>query len=266
MERIQGALQKARDQGFPISPLSQADLPPTPLVGSASWLRLPVLNLDPKVLARNRIVTVNRADPAHVPFDMLRTRLLQKMRENGWTTVAVTSPTPGCGKSVVALNLAFSLAKQRERRTVLVDLDLRRPQLARLLGLTSILPMENVLRGQGEVEGLFVRCGENIAIGANSRPVRFSAELLQSQSTSVFLKELHRKLDPHVVVFDLPPMLVSDDVMAFMPNVDCAILVVAADSTTPREADVCERDLCEKTNVVGVVLNKCRYTPDKYGY
>ena len=150
MERIQGALQKARDQGFPISPLSQADLPPTPLGGSASWLRLPVLNLDPKVLARNRIVTMNRADPAHVPFDMLRTRLLQKMRENGWTTVAVTSPTPGCGKSVVALNLAFSLAKQRERRTVLVDLDLRRPQLARLLGLANVPPIENILRGQGD--------------------------------------------------------------------------------------------------------------------
>ena len=69
-----------------------------------------------------------------------------------------------------------------------------------------------------------------------------------------------------MVVFDLPPMLASDDVMAFVPNVDCAILVVAAESTTPREADVCERDLSEKTNVVGVVLNKCRYTPDKYGY
>ena len=61
-------------------------------------------------------------------------------------------------------------------------------------------------------------------------------------------------------------MLSSDDVMAFVPNVDCAILVVAAESTTLREADICERDLAEKTNVLGVVLNKCRYTPDKYGY
>jgi protein-tyrosine kinase len=266
MERIEAALHRTKDQRFPIVPASQVDVPPTQLANNASWSRLRVLNLDPKLLARNRVVTVNRVDPAHVPFDMLRTRLLQKMREQGWTTVAVTSPTPGCGKSVVALNLVFSLAKQRECRTVLMDLDLRRPQLANLLGLTNAPSIETFLRGQGDVEELFVRCSENVAVAANSRPVRLSAELLQSPSAMSCLKELNRKLDPHVVVFDLPPMLSSDDVTAFVPNVDCALLVVAAESTTPREVDLCERELAEKTNVVGVVLNKCRYTPDKYGY
>jgi protein-tyrosine kinase len=264
MERIQAARQHVGEQDFPVASL--AELPAAPLSSSAAWLRLPVVSLDPRVLEKNRIVTVNRADPSHVPFDMLRTRLLQKMRENGWTTVAITSPTPGCGKSVITLNLTFSLAKQREYRTVLMDMDLRRPQLARLLGLPNVPSMESVLRGQGELERLFVRLSENVAIGANSQPIRLSSELLQSQSTSVFLKEVSRRFDPHMVIFDLPPMLSSDDVMAFAPRVDCAILVVAAESTTPREVDVCERELAEKTNVVGVVLNKCRYTPDQYGY
>jgi hypothetical protein len=61
-------------------------------------------------------------------------------------------------------------------------------------------------------------------------------------------------------------MLSSDDTIALIPNVDCAILVAAADTTTFREADICEHDLAEKTNLVGVILNKCHYTPDKYGY
>jgi protein-tyrosine kinase len=266
MERIEAALQKAREQRLS-GPLSSQVISSASRFGSeASWASLPVLSVDLKLIARNRIVTFSRSDSAHASFDMLRTRLLQKMRENRWTTVAITSPTAGCGKSVVSLNLAFSLANQKECRTALVDLDLRRPQVANLLGLKNAPSMEKFLKGQGELEGHLVRYGDNVAIAANSRPVRFSSELLQSQSTAAVLKELKRKLDPHVIIFDLPPMLSSDDVMAFVPNVDCAILVVAAESTTLREADVCERDLAEKTNVVGVVLNKCRFTPDKYGY
>jgi protein-tyrosine kinase len=164
------------------------------------------------------------------------------------------------------LNLAFSLAKQKEWRTVLIDLDMRRPQVAKSLGLKNAPSMENFLKGQSDVESIFLRCGDNLAIGASSYPARFPSELLQSPSTAATLKEMKRKLDPHVVIFDLPPMLASDDVMAFAPNVDCMILVVAAETTTLREADICERELAEKTNVAGVVLNKCRFTPDQYGY
>lgn len=80
------------------------------------------------------------------------------------------------------------------------------------------------------------------------------------------MRSLKPKLAPDVVIFDLPPMLANDDVAAFLPNVDCAILVVAAEQTTRAEVDLCERELSQKTNLLGVVLNKCRYAPEKYGY
>lgn len=230
------------------------------------WENLPKLSADLKLLARNRIVTAYRSDPAHVSFDMLRTALLQNLRQNDWTSVAITSPTPGCGKSVVALNLAFSLANQKECRTVLIDLDLRRPQIGKLLGLKAPPSVESFLKGHADVEDVFARYGDNVAIAANSRPVRFAAELLQSADAAKALKRVKQKLDPDVIIIDMPPMLNSDDVHAFVPHVDCALLVVAAEMTTFREADICERSLAEKTNVLGVVLNKCRYTPDKYSY
>jgi protein-tyrosine kinase len=264
MERVEAALQKAKEQRFsgPLSPVVVS-----PSRGSEGrWASLPMLRVDPRLIAKHRIVTLTCSDPAHAPFDMLRTRLLQKLRDNNWTSVAITSPSAGCGKTVVALNLAFSLARQKECRTVLMDLDLRRPRVASLLGQKSSPAMEVFLKGQGELESVFARLADNVAVAGNTRPMRFSSELLQSQTVSAVLQELKTKLEPHVVIFDLPPMLPSDDVMAFLPNVDCAILVVAAEETTAREADICERDLAEKTNVLGVVLNKCRYTPDKYGY
>ena len=71
---------------------------------------------------------------------------------------------------------------------------------------------------------------------------------------------------PDVILYDLPPMLMSDDVMAFVPHLDCVLLVAAAEQTRLDEVDKCEQDLAEQTNVLGVVLNKCRYMGEDYGY
>lgn len=267
MEHIRTAMQKAREQqGRPwveqVLPTSVHSQPE----GDTLWSKLPLRKADPVLAARKRLVTVGRSDPSHAAFDILRTKVLQALRQNKWTSIAVTSPTPGCGKTVVGLNLAFSLEHQKDCRTLLVDLDLRRPQVAKTLDIPGPRPLESFLRGEKPIERAFERYGENLAIAANDHPVRFAAELLQAPETAAVLKDMRRKLRPNVVIFDLPPMLSNDDVMAFLPNVDCAILVVAAEATTMNEADLCERELAQKTNVLGIVLNKCRYMPDKYGY
>ncbi|MDK1374012.1 MULTISPECIES: CpsD/CapB family tyrosine-protein kinase [unclassified Sinorhizobium] len=232
----------------------------------ALWGKLAPLRTDPRVITANRIVTTSRLNPAHTVFDMMRTKLLQQLQQNNWTTVAITSPTPGCGKTFVALNLAFSLANQRECRTVLVDLDLKRPQVAKMLGVGAPTTIENFLKGEGEIADVFLRHNDNLAIGANSQAVSFSAELLQSRETVKVLQEMRQRMCPDVVLFDMPPMLSNDDVMAFLPNVDCVILVAAAEQSTLGELDICEHELSERTNVLGVVLNKCRFAPEKYGY
>jgi protein-tyrosine kinase len=231
-----------------------------------AWEELPRLKLDPTTIARNRIVTANRSHTAHVAFDMMRTKLLQSLRQNNWTSVAITSPTPGCGKTFTALNLAFSLANQQDCRTVLLDLDMKRPQIGRTLGIKNAGSMERFLRGEAEVKDLFMRHGDNLAIAPNSHPAQFSAELLQSAVSATALQVMRQKTNPDIILFDLPPMLSTDDVLAFLPNVDCVILVAAAEHTTLSEVDVCEQSLAEKSNVLGVVLNKCQFSPEKYGY
>jgi protein-tyrosine kinase len=227
-----------------------------------AWGNLAALDPAPDTIFRNRIVTIDRSDPAHAPFDMMRTRVLQSMRQNSWTSIAITSPTASCGKSLVALNLAFSLAHQQDCRTLLVDLNLKQPQIGEMLDVSGRASMEDFLKGDAPIHDIFLRYGDNLAVGTNDQPVQFSAELLQSLEAARVLQDLRMRMGPDVILYDLPPMLSCDDVTAFLPNVDCAILVAAAEHSTLAEVDSCERYLSERTNMLGVVLNKCRYCTD----
>jgi Mrp family chromosome partitioning ATPase len=224
-----------------------------------AWDGLPVLTISPKRAEQNRIVTFNRSDPAHGAFDVLRTRLLRCLQQNGWTSVAITSPRASCGKSLIALNLAFSLANQADRRTILMDMNLKEPRLEELLGVNSDASMADFLTGRCQAGDILRRYGDNLAIGTNSRPVQCSAELLQSRSAAAALRNLRKRMSPDVLLFDLSSMLPNDDVIAFLGNVDCVILVAAAEQSSLDDVDACERELSEQSNVAGVVLNRCRY-------
>ena len=273
MERIQAAIQKAKEQRGAGAP------PPAPRQGKIAgrdvwpsrqpgpvWAELAPFAPDPAVMRQNRVVTFERSDPTHSLFDMMRTKALRMMRENRWTTLGVTSPTAGCGKTTVSLNLAFSFAHQPDTRTVLMDLDLRRPAVAKHIGLAEPQSMASVLQGTRGLSENFVRYGDNLAIGTSARGVRSASEILQHNATGKALTELKAQFRADIIIYDLPPMLVNDDVMAFLPHVDCVLLVAAAERSRLDEIDKCEQDLTEQTNVLGVILNKCRYPGDEYGY
>ncbi len=101
---------------------------------SDRWAALRRIPVDAALLERNLVITASRTDPAHASFDVMRTRLVQAMAEKGWRRVAITSPTKGCGKSFTAVNLAITLSRYENSRTILMDMDLRHPALARYLG------------------------------------------------------------------------------------------------------------------------------------
>lgn len=265
MEHIQTAMLKS-GIGHLATWRADASVPRLRPPRDAVWTTLPFVKADPGHLEANRIVTAGKSDPAQGAFDMMRTRVLHLLRQNGWTTIAITSPAHGGGKSVVALNLAFSLANHQDCRTVLVDLDLRRPRIASALGLGNPPAIEDYLRGQAGVEQSFRRLGPNLAIAPNGRPVRLSAELLQGPGTAAVFRELKQALMPDIIICDLPPMLATDDAMAFLPNADCAILVAEAEVNTLEEVDACEQELALQIPVLGTVLNKCRHCGETAAY
>jgi protein-tyrosine kinase len=232
-----------------------------------AWAALKEATLDPAHLESTRIVSYRKSDAAHVAFDLLRTRLQKVLKDNRWSRIAITSPTKGCGKTFVAANLALSLARQSDIRTILVDMDLKVPGMAQTLGLTTPSAIEWFLTGQTRPEAFLRRVGRNFAVGVNTERVRDSAELIKDERAAAALARMHEVFKPNAVIFDLPPMLISDDAIAFMPQVDCVLLVAASGQTSPAEIDECERLLGESTNFLGVLLNKCDADiPDSYAY
>ena len=239
-------------------PLRQFEVPAISPDIVAAWQELPSFAPKPRAMARQRIVSFGGTDGS-AEIDMLRTRVLQQMRIHGWRRLAITSPGRDCGKSTVALNLAFSLSRQSDLRTIVCDMDLKRPALAGILGLKGSRSFARVLQGETSFRAEAVRARPNLAFGVTESRVRNSAELLQGPMIGQALSNLSRNYAPDVMIFDMPAMLSRDDTMAFLGHVDCVLLVAGAGSTSLREVDSCEADLAQQTNVLGVVLNKCRY-------
>jgi protein-tyrosine kinase len=226
-----------------------------PTATDAAWERLRTVALDRGHLALQRVITAERLDPAHVAFDVLRTRLLQTLKARGWRRVAITSPTQGCGKTFVAANLAFSLSRRASCRTVLMDMDLRIPSLATVLGIRDADYMHTFLTGKQPLEAHLVRARPNLALGPNAGPVFDAAELLQEPATAEALRTMLAKLDPDVVLYDLPPTLACDDVIAFLPHVDGVLLVAGGGITAAEDVRKCERLFADQVPLIGVILN-----------
>ncbi|GGE20805.1 Chromosome partitioning ATPase, Mrp family, contains Fe-S cluster [Gemmobacter megaterium] len=229
------------------------------------WSDLPILRLDAAQALTNHLIISHREDPVGLLYDHLRTRLLQAMQERGWTRVAVAAPTRGCGASTVAANLALALARRPSGRTVLIDLDLRQPALAAMFGHPDPGPLREILTGEQPIEAHFCRIGRTLALGLNGRPEQDSSELLQEPETADALEAAMEDLSPDVTIYDLPPVLESDDVLAFLPEVDGILLVADGTRTTADQMRDCERLLKDRTHIIGVVLNRAEDSPAATG-
>lgn len=270
MERLQTAISKARaKQGQNHTSRTTVNLQThaQPL-GAEQWQKLPEVALSKPALQRNRIVAMD-ATPEATPFDMLRTKTLRTMQENGWRRLAITSPTASCGKSTISLNLAFSVARQSNTRAIGIELDMRQPNQNRLLGVKN--PRNNncsvgdLLTGDAMFGDLAVKLQDKLALVTNDGPVSNASDVLLSETVGQVLDNIEAQYQPEIMIFDMPPLLVNDDAMAFMRYVDCALIIAAAGHSTIAEIDRCERDLASQTNVLGVVLNKCEFTASGYG-
>lgn len=275
MERIKLAIERARQQagaqGHPSTWAAASDDPlraPGHSAASESDLGTPVdlLPLDPAHLERHRIVTLEQANPLRRAFDLLRTQVLQKMQENGWRTIAVTSPSMQSGKSVVAINLALSIAHHPSKTALLVDFDLRRPQVASYLGLPQGVSLNEVLAGEADLNDAIVHAGiPRFLVLPTQRKVPGAAEMLASDRVARILTTLRGNYAERIIVMDLPPVAAVDDVIAVLPRVDCVLLVVGSGSSTKREIEEAQRHLA-RFNVLGVVVNKANADRVAQGY
>jgi protein-tyrosine kinase len=270
MEKLQNAIEKARQKrGATISAdqatEKKAQSGPARTDTGSPWTSLAPLTLDPAVLKRNRIVTME-AGQAATAFDILRTKILLQMRENGWTRLAITSPQPTCGKTTIACNLGIGMTRQPDLKAILFDLDLRRPGIAHALGHTPAHSIREMMENKVDFDSQGVRVGDNLAISMARTPMADPTSLLLDKATTRKLDEIEAAYTPDLMIFDLPPLLTGDDTRAFLKNADCALLVLRAEESKSSQIDTSEKEIAKYTNVLGMVLNSCRHGDEDQGY
>lgn len=213
------------------------------------------VKLDNEQLIASHIINDDIDPTVRTAYKMLRTRVLQRMRANGWRSLAVTSASQGDGKSLTAINLAISLAGDVNHNVCLVDLDLRHSSIANYLGLKAKVGVSDCLANQVSAGDIFIRPNiERLVVAPNVKQVTHSSEMLSSPA----MYELNAMLvsDPNrIVIYDMPPLLSADDMLAFEPLID-AILLVIAEGKTARTDSVKACELLENVNVIGTVLNR----------
>ncbi|MFK8016608.1 MAG: polysaccharide biosynthesis tyrosine autokinase [Gammaproteobacteria bacterium] len=262
MERIKQALERAkkdRESGRtsrPAAIIPQRVQTGAPRSEDIVYTQTKVFKPPQQVLDENRVLGGAAAGQATDAYRMLRTRVLQKMRDNGWNSLMVTSAGVGEGKSLTATNLAISLAREVTHTVLLVDLDLRRPGLHELFGYTAEAGLVDCLRDKKPLSDVLVNPGvERLVLLPARQRVENSSELLGSPEMLDVIADIKNRYPDRIVIFDLPPVLSTDDALAFSPNVD-AVLLVVQEGETSQSSLRAVYDVLSDSNILGVVLNR----------
>ena len=227
-----------------------APLSDDPFAGKPALARL-----DADVLGSGRIITADTDPGVRTAYKMLRTRVLQAMRANGWRSLAVTSAAQGDGKTLTAINLAISLAGDVNHHVCLVDLDLRHSSVASYLGMRPKNGISDCLQRKEPLKSVLLKTSiERLFVIPNVRTEDNTSELLSSPGMNKIAQQLVH--DPsRIVIYDMPPVLAADDMLAFAPMTD-AILLVVSEGKTLRTDLMKTYELLGNLNVIGTMLNR----------
>lgn len=205
-----------------------------------------------------RIISHDVMDYRSKPYDMLRTQVVREMGEKNWRTIAVTSPTQGCGKTLTALNLALSIARQPNNSVFIADMDLQRPRVATSLGLKCTHGLIGLLEGKAALSDAVVQAqigNYRMKVLPCETSTSYSSEWMSSPQLRDLIQVIKADSGSQISIIDLPPILTSDDAISVLPQLDCVLLVTAVGVSTLPDIEQCKRHL-QSTEVVRVVLNK----------
>ncbi len=183
--------------------------------------------------------------------------------------IMVTSSRPGEGKTYCAINLAMSLAAERDSSVLLIDADVVRPAVPKTLGFTAERGLIDWLLGDVEsIHDLVISTNiRRLSILPAGRRHELATELLSSGSMARVLDGLTAAYPNRIFVFDAPPLLAAAEAQALASHMGQVILVVEA-GVTPRSVVDDSLAMLKSAPMLGVVLNKARESggPGSYGY
>ena len=224
---------------------------------------VPSITIAPR--PESRLVTLTQQETlAAEKFRFLAVRLRQLQASRGLKRLLITSTIPEEGKSLVAANIAFTLAR-RQPKVLLIDGDLRKSSLPKTLGVASDLPgLSEWLRDSTREFGNIVRLDKNgpYFLPPGSTPEN-PLELMQVPRFGRLLEQLSRTFD--WVVIDSPPILPLGDTTVWAKACE-GILIVTREGITQKQHLKRGIEALGTTKIIGSVLNGCSTVDHKYYY
>ena len=208
-------------------------------------------------------------------FRIIKRPLLRQARASGaeairhGNLIVVTSAMPGEGKTYCAINLAMSIAMEMDITVLLVDADVARPSVLKVLGLPPEPGLMDVLLdpqlAMGDV--ILKTNVANLRILPAGRSNKHATELLASRAMSRLLAEIASRYSDRVVVFDSPPLLITSEAHALVGQMGQVVMVVEAETTTQHAVKEALRQI-EACEHIHLIYNKTKSFPgnDYYGY
>jgi protein-tyrosine kinase len=214
----------------------------------------------------NRCVSILPDTLEAEPYKVLRTQIIKRTLEKNLNTLMVTSALPGEGKTVTAINLALTIAREFNQTALLVDCDLKKPSIYRYLGLPGEKGLSDCLLDSCDISDLIVWPGvEKFTVISGGRLFGESAELLGSPRMKEMLTEMKRRYPDRYVILDVPPILTGSDALTFAPLVDAIVVVVQSGRTAAEDLRKA-LDLMPQEKVLGIVLNRQKSSTKGYPY
>jgi protein-tyrosine kinase len=263
MERIKQAMDRARTErvatgGMPADAIPITNSTGASLRESIQYSTTRTETLYPHVLKNNRIICGDHDRIGLTAYKMLRTQVLQRMTARGWNTLGITSPAPGDGKTLTAINLAISLAREYHHTVLLVDTDLRNPSIHKYLGLDISVGLSDYLRRDAPLSEILINPGiERLVLLPGHERIENSSEVLASPAMGALVQELKTRYPTRLVLFDLPPILSADDALSFRAHIDAFLLVLMEGKTDQNDLSHA-MEIMQDATILGTVLNGSR--------
>ena len=232
------------------------------------------VEFDLAALAAAGIVTPNapRSRTAD-QFRVIKRPLISNAMGKGTPKIAhsnlimVTSALVGEGKTFTSVNLAMSLAAELDHTVMLVDADVARPSLPRVLGLPEEPGLLDLLDGSAEMSSVLLKTNiDKLTILLSGTPHPRATELLASDAMRTLLAEISDRYPDRIVIFDSPPLLLTTEARVLAANMGQVVLVVQAGKTLQSQVEHALSTI-EACPVKMLVLNQARAdVPTAYGY
>jgi len=221
------------------------------------YTRTRSIQIPEPVLREQRILAGFEGGPFVDSFKILRTQVLHRVREKGWNVIGVTSPGEREGKTFTAVNLAASLAMDVTQSVLLVDANLRHPSVHEMFDLGECQGLADYLLNDVPIEQLLVHPGiGRFVLLPGGRTVSHSAEALTSPKMVALVEEFKHRYQSRMILFDLPPILQTSDVLAFSPYLDAMLVVIEEGRTKAEDVERALSLIKPSTPVLGTVVNK----------